>query len=212
MLSRTYQRVKFDTSIPAALEGLVTADTPAIYVIEGTDGTGKSTIASGITQLLQRRVRFGYAQEVDYFHFKEPVQGDYQLSHEMFVTILDAIYKWRAYERRTVIDRFHMSTAVYGKVLNRGLIAEESSYKLSKLLASNLIKSVPVQKILMTRSRVGIAQTLADRGELDSLKLVMDVRRHFDMYTRNDPSWLRLSLDDGINAALKKVFIQADQI
>ena len=141
----------------------------SFVIIEGVDGTGKTTLAERLNQILG----------LVYEHVGPPDDKD-----KAFVEYLERIHKYQG-EVDVVFDRFHWGSQAYGFVFRgrRDLSAREFSYLEQKLIheaAVAIYCDPPWEHVVENRRQRAAIGGLDPRGFEDSLPKLDGVRHIFE--------------------------------
>ena len=125
-----------------------------ITIIEGVDGTGKTTFAK----------RLALQNNADYLHADKPTQKSW---HEEYVTPITST--------NMVLDRWHLGEMVWPIIYNRKSLFNEESFDLCNWFFAKL----GTRLIVLTRSDDDIADELLKRGEDKEVELVLHAKELF---------------------------------
>jgi len=137
-----------------------------ITIIEGTDATGKTTLA---TELAKRT-------NANYIHADKPVTLSW---HEEYVQPLIDLHA----TGDIVCDRWHLGELVFPRLYNRvSLFTDFQAYEhCTKIIAA----LTDVRIIVVQRDTHDIERTLRDRGETSELLHVLAAQTMFQEIARN---------------------------
>lgn len=129
-----------------------------ITIIEGVDGTGKSTFAE----------RLAEARNVPLFHAGPPTHHSW-IEEYVLPLVNDA---------RTgfVLDRWHMGEMVWPAMFNRrSLFTNHEEFN----RCNRILRALGAEVIVLDRDRKGISRTLKDRGEGDQTLAVLQAQAKY---------------------------------
>lgn len=129
-----------------------------ITIIEGTDGTGKTTFAR----------RLAEARGAAYWHADKPVHETW---HDEYV---DPLTRDDA-PTNLVLDRWHLGEMVWPHLFGR-LSLFPSSKSLSHCNRALALLG-PMEMLIVVRDEEGIRRTLHERGESDQVDTVLEAQR-----------------------------------
>jgi cytidylate kinase len=157
-----------------------------IIIIEGTDGTGKSTLARELAAMAGARTAV--------FHAGAPMNKAY--INEYILPLVIARDGWTC-----ICDRWHLGEPVWSKVFEREpILKREQLHIVEKQLEAFNIQITP---IYLERDQADIEHELAERGDnvgaaIEALNIYEDVMRFSKFY------WTRMTLPQA-QAELAKV-------
>jgi len=125
-----------------------------ITIIEGVDGTGKTTFAK----------RLAEKNNSDYLHADKPTQKTW---YEEYLTPIK--------NTNMVLDRWHLGELVWPVIYDRESLFDEESFDLCNWTLSKL----GTKLIILTRSDDDIADELLKRGEDKEIELVLHAKELF---------------------------------
>lgn len=128
-----------------------------VFILEGPDGAGKSTLAQKIVDHLYRTG----ADTVQLWHF-----GPYTADHDPLVEYLDPLKNWRdTHDDQSVdhliIDRFHIGEMVYGPIF-RGKSKLEKRFR-KKI--NEYLDEIGAVKIYMATPYDEVLRRFRERGD-----------------------------------------------
>lgn len=153
-----------------------------IFLLEGPDGAGKSTLADQLN-LLAGNVY------VEHLHFSQP-KGD-DIWAEYGEPIAAACARINAIDENgwLIIDRLHISEKVYGPIF-RGRIAGKR-WQWRKL--EEFLDTLPITRLYVSPGWKTVMQRFLSRGDdfvvSDQL---YDIHRKYYRLLGNDPKWFRI--------------------
>lgn len=133
-----------------------------ITIIEGTDAVGKTTFARKLAE----------ARGCEYRHAGAP-------THDMWwEEYLDPLHKGQD----IVLDRWHVGEMVWPKLFGRRSLFGRGSSPLTARrfhTCNRAISLLNAELIIVVRNRIGIVQTLMERGEVADAPLVLAGQQRF---------------------------------
>ncbi len=125
-----------------------------ITIIEGVDGTGKTTFAKCLAE----------QNHSDYLHADKPTQKTW---YEEYLTPIK--------NTNMVLDRWHLGELVWPIIYDRKSLFDEETFDLCNWTLSKL----GTRLIILTRSDDDIADELLKRGEDKEIELVLHAKELF---------------------------------
>ena len=165
---------------------------PKIYIIEGGDGVGKTTLANAIAE----------HEDCNIVHNTAPEEGPFEKVKENFKQVAEAALQLAVGGSSTVFDRLHMSNMVYG--ITRHPDEDFLHYERGAVGLEELLSGLPVVRILMRRAWHEARYDLSLRGE--AWPALFKEFYLFDEIC--DDKWKRLEL--GPNGATNWALAQLD--
>ena len=211
MKKETFEIVYPDLS-PEITEDIVNevkdiVDYGRVFIIEGVDGTGKTTLATTLHEAFTRRyptLRVSYIKSIC------PLGTSYKQAHEMYSAILKA-FQSEYIPGITIFDRLHLSAYV-SSFAREGSgdmpdVTSEMFFNIESLL-NKFVLSGPsnklIHRILMERDPTDIPH---DAEDDDGIPLKFAINLEGPSYDGNaDNEWVRTSLDNGIVQAVKDIW------
>lgn len=172
---------------------------PGIYIIEGADGVGKTTLANALADLL----------DAPLYHSSAPAHSSIALLHAMRETLEHAYIKFKRKQQSTVFDRLYLSTRVYARTRSSGIIDEntkDTELERIDILARDIHSITlthPVTRVLLTRDLDSTMTTLSARQE--HWPHLQQELRLFEQLA--GPSWHKMNLDTGLRPTLEQWLI-----
>lgn len=153
-----------------------------IYLLEGPDGTGKSTLAKLLIDF-----SFRAKKSCMYYHCTSTSQSTSLSVEKAYKIFLKDLKKWRAFDYDVVIDRAWVSNIVYTQVYDPG--KKHVSDKLSKKLFDAVDKAIiclPKNKEEYLKRFYELAQQ-RDEAYVDRMDKIYDKFNAFaESYIRYD--------------------------
>lgn len=125
-----------------------------IAIIEGVDGTGKTTYAKRLADL----------HKATYLHADKPTHKTW---YDEYLTPINS--------QNMVLDRWHLGEIVWPQIYGRESLFDEDSFDLCNWTLSKL----GTKLIILTRHDDDIANELLNRGEEDQIDHVLHAKELF---------------------------------
>ena len=125
-----------------------------IYILEGGDGVGKTTLANAIAEKLD-------CDPV--VHNGPPDNGPFEKMKENYEQVAEAALRLAVGGSSTVFDRLHISNVVYG--ITRHPDADFLHYVAGKNGLEKMLVGLPVQRVLVRRPYHDTHNALAKQNE-----------------------------------------------